>query len=38
MVKIAIRNYELYNQLPKGSGTINNVKYSSLGLDGWAKY
>jgi len=38
MVKVAIRNYEIYHQLPKGSCKITHVKYSSLGLEGWAKY
>jgi len=32
----AIRNYEEFHQLKKGSATLEQVEMSSLGIDGWA--
>ena len=34
----AIKNFERFHKMKKGSATIDEVKASSEGIDGWSKY
>jgi len=35
---LALRNYELSNNLAPGTASIDIVQESSAGIDGWAKW
>jgi len=35
---MALYNYELCNQLPKDSATVQQVEASGTGIEGWAKW
>ena len=37
-VRRALRNYELYNKLPEGSATMEQVKATRPGVDGFANW
>ena len=36
--KRALENFEIFNKLRRGSASLNNVKSSSAGLEGWANW
>jgi hypothetical protein len=38
IVKLALRNYEIFNKLPQGSATLDQVKASSGGIDQYSKW
>ena len=37
-VNLALRNYEIYSKLPKGSATLNQVIATSGGIDQFSKW
>eukprot|EP01050_Picozoa_sp_SAG11_P023156 SAG11_NODE_4578_length_1844_cov_3.409742_2_plen_144_part_00 len=37
-IETAIKNYESYHKLPKGSVSVNQVERSSAGVYGWKNY
>ena len=38
LVKLSLRNYEIFHKLPKGSATLDQVKASSDGVDQFSKW
>ena len=38
MALLAIRNYELYNKIPQGTATVQQVQATSFGVEGYANW